>query len=92
LPSNDIHNPSLGSDPQINSGFGSSAMASFFGRGTYNYGDKYMGTYTYRKDGSSNFGPKNRWAGFHAFAVSWRFTNEEFFEPLLGILTTEKFD
>jgi TonB-linked SusC/RagA family outer membrane protein len=90
LPSNDIHNPSLGSDPQINSGFGSSAMASFFGRGTYNYGDKYMGTYTYRRDGSSNFGPKNRWAGFHAFAVSWRFTNEEFFEPLLGIFDNGK--
>jgi hypothetical protein len=68
LPSNDIHNPSLGSNPQISSGFGSSSMASFFGRATYNYGDRYMGTYTYRKDGSSNFGPKNRWAGFHVFA------------------------
>ena len=60
LPSNDIHNPSLGADPQITSGFGSSSMASFFGRATYNYGDRYMGTYTYRMDGSSNFGPKNR--------------------------------
>ena len=90
LPSNDIKNPSLGTNPQINSGFGSSAMASFFGRATYNYDDRYMGTYTYRRDGSSNFGPKNRWAGFHAFAASWRFSNEAFFEPLLDVVNNGK--
>ena len=32
-------------------------MASFFTRLTYNYADRYLGTYTYRYDGSSNFGP-----------------------------------
>lgn len=90
LPSNDIHNPSLGSDPKISSGFGSAAMASFFGRGTYNYADKYMGTYTYRFDGSSNFGPKNRWAGFHSLAASWRFSNESFFESLLPVINNGK--
>lgn len=90
LPSNDIKNPSLGTDPMITSGFGSSAMASFFGRGTYNYDDRYMGTYTYRRDGSSNFGPKNRWAGFHALAASWRFTNEAFFEPLSEVMSNGK--
>ena len=90
LPSNEIKNPSLGTDPLITSGFGSSAMASFFGRATYNYDDRYMGTYTYRRDGSSNFGPKNRWAGFHAFAASWRFTNEAFFEPLSEVMSNGK--
>jgi TonB-linked SusC/RagA family outer membrane protein len=90
LPSNDIKNPSLGTDPLINSGFGSSAMSSFFGRATYNFDDRYMGTYTYRRDGSSNFGPKNRWAGFHAFAASWRFTNEPFFEPLSEVMSNGK--
>lgn len=90
LPSNDVHNPALGSDPQINAGFGSAAMASFFGRGTYNFDDRYMGTYTFRRDGSSNFGPKNRWANFHSFAASWRFTNEKFFEPITKILSDGK--
>ncbi|MGN0048513.1 MAG: SusC/RagA family TonB-linked outer membrane protein [Bacteroides sp.] len=79
LPSNDIHNPALGQGtPSINTGFGSSAMASFFTRETYNYDNRYYATYTYRYDGSSNFGPKNRWAGFHSLAGSWRFTNEAF--------------
>ena len=81
LPSNDVKNPSLGpvENQRIGSEFNSSAMASFFTRETYNYDDRYMFTYTYRYDGSSNFGPKNRWASFHSFAASWRFTNEEFF-------------
>ncbi len=83
LPSDEVHNPALGSGtPSINSGFGSSAMASFFARGTYNYGDRYLATYTYRYDGSSNFGPNNRWAGFHSIAASWRFSNEAFFEGI----------
>ena len=79
LPSDDIHNLRLATGtPTVNSGFGSSAMASFFTRETYNYDDRYLATYTFRRDGSSNFGPDNRWANFHSFAASWRFTNEAF--------------
>ena len=79
LPSDDIHNLRLATGtPTVSSGFGSSAMASFFTRETYNYDDRYMATYTFRRDGSSNFGPDNRWANFHSFAASWRFTNEAF--------------
>lgn len=83
LPSDVVHNPSLGTgDPQIGSGFGSSAMASFFTRETYNYDDRYLATYTYRYDGSSNFGPNKRWAGFHSLATAWRFTNEKFMKDV----------
>ena len=79
LPSDEIHNLKLATgNPSVNSGFGSSAMASFFTRETYNYDDRYLLTYTYRYDGSSNFGPDSRWAGFHSFAGSWKFTNEKF--------------
>ena len=81
LPSDDIHNLRLATGtPKLSSGFGSSAMASFFTRETYNFDDRYLATYTYRYDGSSNFGPDNRWAGFHSFAASWRFTNEKFLQ------------
>ena len=79
LPSNDIINPALGTaEAQIGAGFGSSSMASFFTRETYNYDDRYLLTYTFRRDGSSNFGPDMRWGSFHSFAVAWRFSNEEF--------------
>ena len=91
LPSDAVHNPALSTaTPVIGSGFGSSAMASFFTRLTYNYDNRYYGTYTYRYDGSSNFGPDNRWAGFHALAGSWRFSNEEFFKPLSGVISNGK--
>ncbi len=85
LPSDEVHNPALGSGtPSISAGFGSSSMASFFTRLTYSYDSRYNATYTYRYDGSSNFGPNNRWAGFHSFAGSWRFSNEKFLQDLAG--------
>lgn len=86
LPTNSIHNPSLG-DPstfKISNGFGTSAMASFFTRETYNYDDRYLLTYTFRRDGSSNFGPDNRWGSFHSVAGAWRFSNEEFVRKVAG--------
>lgn len=91
LPSDEVHNVALATGtPSISSGFGSSAMASFFTRETYNYGDRYLGTYTCRYDGSSNFGPKNRWAGFHSVALAWRFSNEKFFEPVKKVIDNGK--
>lgn len=91
LPSDEVHNVALATGtPSISSGFGSSSMASFFTRETYNYGDRYLGTYTYRYDGSSNFGPKNRWAGFHSVALAWRFSNEKFFEPMKKVIDNGK--
>lgn len=86
LPTNTVHNPSLG-DPstfKINNGFGTSAMASFFTRETYNYDDRYLLTYTFRRDGSSNFGPNNRWGSFHSVAGAWRFSNEAFVRNVAG--------
>ena len=91
LPSNDVKNPKLGVDvPTINAGFGSSSMASFFTRWTYSFDNRYNATYTYRYDGSSNFGPENRWAGFHSVAASWRFSNEKFFKPLENVISNGK--
>ena len=84
LPSDDVHSPALGDldSQKFNNGFGSSSMASFFTRWTYSYNNRYNATYTYRYDGSSNFGPNNRWAGFHSLATSWRFTEEEFMKDV----------
>ena len=82
LPSNDIQEPSLGepTSMQIGSGKGSGAIASFFARANYNYNSRYYLTYSFRYDGSSNFGPKNRWAPFHAVSGSWRVSQEPFMQ------------
>ena len=85
LPNDIVHNPALGTgDPQIGAGWGSSSMASFFTRETYNFDDRYLATYTFRYDGSSNFGPNKRWAGFHSVALAWRFSNEKFIRDIAG--------
>lgn len=91
LPSDDVHNPSLGQKlNQETYGFGSTSMVSYFTRWTYSYDDRYNATYTYRRDASSNFGPDNRWAGFHSFAASWRFSNEAFMESAQSWLSNGK--
>jgi len=43
---------------------GQSRMASFFGRASYNYKEKYLATVVLRADGSSTFKRGNRWGYF----------------------------
>ena len=40
------------------------SLVSFFGKANYNYADKYMASFTIRRDGSSRFGKNNRYATF----------------------------
>ncbi len=86
LTSNIINSPALGEPAtmqgQVDSGFGSGAMVSVFSRLNYDFNNKYYFTYTFRYDGSSNFGPENRWAPFHAASVMWRISNEDFWTSL----------
>jgi len=55
------------------------ALASWFGRATYNYADRYLATMTFRGDGSSKFAPDRRWGYFPAFSLGWRMSEEDFF-------------
>ena len=56
------------------------SLASFFGRVSYNYNEKYMAQFTLRADGSSNFAPGKRWGYFPSASVGWVITNEKFME------------
>ncbi|MNQ03208.1 Ferric enterobactin receptor precursor [compost metagenome] len=53
-------------------------ISSFFGRANYGYDDRYLFTFTVRTDGSTKFGPDNRWGVFPAGAFAWRVSNENF--------------
>ena len=55
------------------------AIVSFFGRANWSYKDRYMVTATLRYDGSSKFGPANRWGLFPSFAAAWRISEEPWF-------------
>jgi TonB-dependent starch-binding outer membrane protein SusC len=70
-----------GTKPQIgNSSRIDWALESFLGRINYNFNDRYLLTLTARRDGSSKFGPNNKWATFPSAALGWRAINEDFFE------------
>lgn len=55
-------------------------MASYFGRLSYNFDEKYMLQATIRRDGSSNFGSNKRWGIFPSVSAGWNITNEAFME------------
>lgn len=59
---------------------GSSSLYSIFGRADYSFMSKYMVSATLRRDGSSNFGPDNRFGLFPAASVAWRLSEEAFME------------
>src|SRR5690606_6736386 len=52
------------------------ALISYLARANYSYAGKYLVTATIRSDGSSRFGPNNRWGAFPSFALGWRLSEE----------------
>jgi TonB-dependent starch-binding outer membrane protein SusC len=55
-----------------------SELQSYFGRVNYNINDKYLLTATVRVDGSSKFGPQNKYGTFPSFAAGWKISEEDF--------------
>lgn len=76
--------------PSVGSSASKSEMASFFGRINYSYKDRYLLTATMRADGASNFAKNNRWGYFPSVALGWRFTEEEFMQPLTSVVSSGK--
>lgn len=55
------------------------SLLSYMARLNYNYQSKYFLTVTVRRDGSSKFGPNNRYGNFPSASLGWNLTNESFF-------------
>jgi TonB-linked SusC/RagA family outer membrane protein len=53
---------------------------SFYGRINYNFDEKYLINISGRQDGSSRFGPGNRFATFGAVSAGWIFSKESLFK------------
>lgn len=54
------------------------AYLSFFGRGEYNYDNRYYADFSVRTDASSRFGKQGRWAGFWSVGLMWNLKQEAF--------------
>ena len=55
-------------------------LASYFGRASYNYDERYMAEVTFRRDGSSRFGDNNKWGNFPSVSLGWNIKNEAFMD------------
>lgn len=58
------------------------SLFSYFGKLNYSYADKYLASFTIRRDGSSRFGINNRFAVFPAASLGWRLSDEAFIEGI----------
>ena len=69
--------PAAGNNPFASDGE-VNQIQSFFGRINSSFQDKYLATITLRADGSSRFGPNNRYGFFPSVALGWRLSEEAF--------------
>lgn len=67
----DVNKNSAGSATEWN-------LVSFFGSAGYSFENKYFVNGTLRADGSSRFGPNNRWGYFPSISGAWRISQESF--------------
>jgi len=64
--------------PTVGSGRTKWTLASYLARANYTFKDRYLFSFTGRRDGSSRFGADNRWGFFPAGGIGWRVSEEPF--------------
>ena len=85
-----FNNPSVAGKVEAFNSVLENRLISFFGRLNYAFMDKYLLTATIRRDGSTRFGPENRWGLFPSAAVAWRISDEPFMQGLSGVFSDLK--
>ena len=60
--------------------FSDSRLLSYFARLQYNYDGKYLLSAVIRRDGSSNFGPRNKFGYFPTASIGWVASEEDFLQ------------
>jgi len=65
-------------------------LLSYFGRVSYNYDGKYFLSGTLRTDGSSRFGPLNKWGTFPSVSAGWSLSQESWYHDFLGANSSVK--
>ncbi|WP_020603732.1 SusC/RagA family TonB-linked outer membrane protein [Spirosoma spitsbergense] len=66
----------------VASGYQKWTLFSLLGRVNYAYKDRYLVTAAVRRDGSSKFGPDNKYSVFPSVALGWRLSEEKFIKDL----------
>ena len=80
---------SASSKSVANNGYHETMMSYLF-RANYALMDRYLLTASVRADGSSKFGPNNRWGYFPSVAAGWRISEEAFLKDRVQWLSNLK--
>lgn len=75
-----IHNPTASSDQVGSQSYGVNNFQSYAARVNYDYKGRYLLSGSIRTDGSSKFGPDNRFGVFQSYSAGWRLTEESFMQ------------
>ncbi len=62
------------------------SFLSYISRVNYDFQDRYILSVSFRADGSSRFGPDNRWGYFPAVSLGWVLSDEDFFSTLSTVV------
>ena len=85
----DLKYDAIGSGTQtlnsIGSGRAETKLISYLGRVNYSFNDRYLLTASIRADGSSRFGPNNRFGYFPSAAIAWKLHEEAFIKDITMI-------
>lgn len=60
-------------------------LISYLARVNYSFKDRFLVTLTSRRDGSSRFGPNNKFGFFPSGAFAWKIANEPWMKSLPGV-------
>ncbi len=106
-PTNDVTlqylTATTGNSPGVAGRAGGNSLLSYLARVNYDFASRYLLTGSIRADGSSKFGPDNRWGIFPSFAAGWKVSEEPFMENVAflqlfkirggwGVLGNQKID
>lgn len=63
------------------------ARVNYFGRLSYNYKEKYLFQFSFRRDGSLRFSEESgRWGNFPGVLAGWNISNEDFWQEKVGFV------
>ncbi len=85
LPSSSLHTVATAGQFEASGYSWGNNMLSYFSRVEYNYKQKYYGSASFRRDGSSKLGPDTRWGNFWSVAGAWRINEESFMSSMKNI-------
>ena len=78
LPTSALHTVATAGKLDASAYYWGNTMASMLSRAEYNYDNRYYVSASFRRDGSSRFGPNRLWGNFWSVAGSWRIDKESF--------------